>query len=238
MSLANQRIVVIGGSSGLGLGIAKAAAAAGAHVIIASRSPERLARAKAEITGSVEALTLDVRDEAAVKVFFDRLDPFDHLATPGNEGARGPFLEMATSAARAGFDSKFWGQYLAAKYAASKLRAGGSIVLVAGTNSQRPGRGSVVMAAINSAVEGLARGLAVELAPIRVNCISPGPVDTPLWSKLPAEQRDALYRTSAAELPVGRIGRPEDIALAALYLMQDGFVTGTTLFVDGGRTLR
>lgn len=238
MSLTNQRVVVIGGSSGLGLGIAKAAAAAGAHVIIASRSGERLAAAKAQIAGSVEAIPLDVRSEEMVRAFFSRLDPFDHLATPGNEGARGAFLSMETAKARAGFDSKFWGQYLAAKYAAPKLRPGGSIILVSGTNSQRPGKGSVVMAAINSAIEGLTRGLAVELAPLRVNCISPGIVDTPLWAAQPREQREIAFRTRAAELPVGRVGSPEDTALAALYLMQDGYVTGTTLFVDGGLALR
>jgi NAD(P)-dependent dehydrogenase (short-subunit alcohol dehydrogenase family) len=238
MSLDNQRIVVIGGSSGLGLGIAKAAALAGAHVIIASRSSERLASAKAQIEGSVEAIELDVRSEEMVRAFFGRLDPFDHLATPGNEGARGPFLEMETTKARAGFDSKFWGQYMAAKYAVPKLRPGGSIVFVSGTNSQRPGKASVAMAAINSAVEGLTRGLAVELAPLRVNCVSPGMVDTPLWAGPSKEQREATFRARAAEVLAGRVGRPHDIAQAALYLMQDGYVTGTTLFVDGGVSLR
>ncbi|MDA8216731.1 MAG: SDR family NAD(P)-dependent oxidoreductase [Dehalococcoidales bacterium] len=106
MPLAGKRIVVIGGSSGLGLGIAKAAAAAGAHVTVASRSAAKLEKAMVEIGGSVKAHVLDARDEGAVRAFFAGLDPFDHLATPGNEGARGPFLEMETAKARAGFDSK------------------------------------------------------------------------------------------------------------------------------------
>lgn len=238
MSLQDQRVVVIGGSSGIGLAIAGAALAEGAEVIIASRSRERLDRARAALGRSVEALTLDIVDEEAVRDFFARLDPFDHLATPGTQGARGPFLQMPTAQARAGFDSKFWGQYLAAKYAAPKLRAGGSMVLIAGAFSQRPAPGSVVQTAINAAVEGLARGLAVELAPIRVNCISPGLVDTPMWAGLSEEQRQAMFRATAAELPAGRVGRPEDIGLAAVYLMRNGFTTGSTLYVDGGRTLR
>jgi NAD(P)-dependent dehydrogenase (short-subunit alcohol dehydrogenase family) len=238
MSLAGKTVVVIGGSSGLGLGIARLAAQAGARVVIASRSADKLAQARESIVGEVETRRVDVRDEASVRQLFTDLGELDHLATPGNEGARGPFLEMSTAQARAGFDSKFWGQYLAARYAAPHIRPGGSIVLVAGTNSQRPGKSSVVMAAINAAVEGLARGLAVELAPLRVNCVSPGPVDTPLWNNLSAEQRQEMYARGAAEAPVGRIGQPEDIARAALYLMENGYVSGTTLFVDGGKTLR
>ncbi|MHB1133083.1 MAG: SDR family oxidoreductase [Chloroflexota bacterium] len=238
MSLAGKTVVVIGGSSGLGLGIAKLAATQGAHVIIASRTAEKLERAKAEIQGSVEARVLDVRDEAAVEAFFAAVGDLDHLATPGNEGARGPFLEMPTSKARGGFDSKFWGQYLAARYAAPRIRAGGSIVLVSGGNSVRPGKNSVAMAAINAAVEGLARGLAVELAPLRVNCVSPGLVETPLWESIPEERRQEMYGRGALETLVGRTGRPEDIARAAIYLMENGYASGNTLFVDGGKTLR
>jgi NAD(P)-dependent dehydrogenase (short-subunit alcohol dehydrogenase family) len=238
MSLAGKRVVVIGGSSGIGLGIAKAAVAAGAEVIIASRSAERLAKAKTEIGGEVLALELDVRDEQQVQAFFETVGPFDHLATPGNEGARGPFLEMPLSKARGGFDSKFWGQYMAARYAAPKLRPGGSITLVSGGNSHRPGKHSVAMAAINAAVEGLTRGLAVELAPLRVNCICPGLVETPLWSHFSEEQRRAMYDKAASNLLVGRIGQPADIGQAAVYLMANGYVTGSTISVDGGHLLR
>lgn len=238
MQLAGKRIVIIGGSSGLGLATAKLAAEMGARVVIAARTRERLERAAAEIGGEVEAHTVDVTREEQLKELFARLGEFDHIATPGNRGARGPFLELDTAVARAGFDSKFWGQYNAAKYAAPHLRPGGSIVLFACAYSQRPARGAVPQAAINAAVEGLGRALAVELAPIRVNVVSPGFIDTPLHDSLPEEQRRARYEEAARTLLVRRVGRAEEVAEAVLYLMSNSFTTGTTLYVDGGTMLR
>jgi NAD(P)-dependent dehydrogenase (short-subunit alcohol dehydrogenase family) len=238
VELAGKRIVIIGGSSGLGLATAKAAVALGAAVVIGGRSRERLEQAQAEIGGEVEAFTLDIAQEDQVRSFFERVEWLDHLATPGNRGVRGPFLELDSAAARAGFDSKFWGQYNAAKYAAPRLSPGGSIVLFAGAFSQRPAKGSATQSAINSAVEGLARALAVELAPLRVNAVSPGLVDTPLHAGMPAKERQAMYAAAAGRLPVGRIGRSEDVAQTVLYLMANGFTTGSTIYVDGGATMR
>ena len=180
MLFAHKRLVIIGGSSGIGLATAIAAMAAGAQVVIASRSRDKLETARRQIGGDTEALPLDVQDEAAVRAFFDQVGEFDHLATPGSEAAGGPFLTRDSAAVRADFDSKFWGQYLAAKYGAPRIRPGGSIVLFSGIYSQRPSAGVSGVAAINSAIEGLARALAVELAPIRVNAMSPGLVDTPI----------------------------------------------------------
>lgn len=238
MRFKGQRIVIIGGSSGMGLAIARIAASEGATVVIASRSQERLQKAKAQIQGTVEVLTVNVMDEASVKAFFDKVGEFDHLTTPGNEAAMGPFLELDTAKARAAFDSKFWGQYYAARYGSPKMRAGGSITFFAGIWSQRPVPGSSVITAINSAVEGLGRALAMELAPIRVNTISPGIVDTPIYSGMAPEAKEAMFKGAAASLPVRRVGRPEEIAQTVLYLMSNGFATGNTLYVDGGATLR
>ena len=154
MLFAHKRLVIIGGSSGMGLATAIAATAAGAQVVIAGRSPEKLETARRQVGGDTEALPLDVRDEAAVRAFFDRLGEFDHLTTPGSEAAGGPFLTRDTAAVRADFDSKFWGQYLAAKYGAPRIRPGGSIVLFSGIYSQRPSAGVSGVAAINSAIEG------------------------------------------------------------------------------------
>ena len=238
MLFAHKRIVIIGGSSGMGLATAKAATAAGAQVVIASRSRDKLEKARGEIGGDTQALTLDVRDEAAIKAFFDEVGQFDHLATPGNEAAGGPFLTRDTAAVRTDFDSKFWGQYLAAKYGAPLMRPGGSIVLFSGIYSQRPSPGVSGVAAINSALEGLARALAVELAPIRVNAVSPGLVDTPIFDYMPKEAKDEMFQRFAAAAPVKRVGRPEEVAHAVLYLMASPLTTGTTLFVDGGYTLR
>ncbi|MEO0248050.1 MAG: SDR family oxidoreductase [candidate division WOR-3 bacterium] len=238
MKLKGQRVVIIGGSSGIGLAIAKMAVSEGALVVIASRSLVKLEKAAAEIRGEVEVLTVDIREENSVKQFFDDVGEFDHLTTPGGEVTGGHFLHLDLQEARKAFDSKFWGQYQAAKYGAPKIRSGGSITLFSGANSQRPLPQSSVRAAINSAVEGLARALATELSPIRVNAISPGPVDTPLHDHLPKERREALFRAIAASLPLKRIGKPEEIAQTVLYLMTNGFTTGSTLFVDGGYTLR
>lgn len=238
MRFKGQRIVIIGGSSGMGLATARIAASEGATVVIASRSQEKLQIAKAQMQGTVEVLTVNVMDEASVKAFFDKVGEFDHLATPGNEAAMGPFIELDTAKARAAFDSKFWGQYYAARYGSPKMRAGGSITFFAGIWSQRPVPGSSVITAINSAVEGLGRALAMELAPIRVNTISPGIVDTPIYSGMAPEAKEAMFKGAAASLPVRRVGRPEEIAQTVLYLMSNGFATGNTLYVDGGATLR
>jgi NAD(P)-dependent dehydrogenase (short-subunit alcohol dehydrogenase family) len=238
MSLASKRIVVIGGSSGIGLATAKMAAEQDAEVVIASLNSQKLDRARAEIGGRTEAYPLDVRDEAQIPAFFEKLGEFDHLATPGSAAVGGPFLSTETARARADFDSKFWGQYLAARYAAPKIRAGGSIVLFSGVYSQRPPAGVASVAAVNGAVESLGRALAVELAPLRVNVVSPGLTDTPAYSSMPPEQRQAMFRQVAESLPARRMGQPEDIAQAVLYLMADPYATGTILLIDGGFMLR
>jgi NAD(P)-dependent dehydrogenase (short-subunit alcohol dehydrogenase family) len=238
MLFAHKRIIIIGGSSGMGLVTAIAATAAGAQVVIASRSRDKLEKARRTIGGDTEVMPLDVMDEAAVQAFFHRVGEFDHLTTPGNVASGGPFLTRDTAAVRADFDSKFWGQYLAAKYGAPSIRPGGSIVLFSGIYSQRPSAGVSGVAAINSAIEGLTRALAVELAPIRVNAVSPGLVDTPIFDGMPKEAKDEMFQRFAAIAPVKRVGRPEEVAQAVLHLMANSFTTGTTLFVDGGYLLR
>ncbi len=238
MRFEGQKIVIVGGSSGMGLATAKMAAAEGATVVIASRSEDRLRQARARIQGKVELNTVNIMDEGSIKGFFDKIGEFNHLATPGSEAVRGSFLELEVKEARKAFDSKFWGQYQLAKYGAPRIREGGSITFFAGIWSQRPVFGAAVVAAINSAVEGLGRALAVELAPIRVNTVSPGIVDTPLYSGMEPGKRNAMFQGIAASIPAKRVGRPEDIAQAVIYLMANGYTTGSTLYVDGGATLR
>jgi NAD(P)-dependent dehydrogenase (short-subunit alcohol dehydrogenase family) len=238
MRLQDKRVVVIGGSSGIGLATARMAAAEGAAVVIASRSMDKLEQAAATIPGKIEAFSVDIREEKSLAALFAAIGEFDHLATPGGEAAGGPFLELDLREARQAFDSKFWGQYMAAKHAAPRIRRGGSITLISGSNSQRPLPQAAVRAAINNAVEGLARALAVELTPIRVNAVSPGLVDTPLHDHLPGERKDAFFQAVAATLPLKRVGTAEEIAHAVLHLMTNGYTTGSTLFVDGGYTLR
>ncbi|MDE0300235.1 MAG: SDR family oxidoreductase [Candidatus Poribacteria bacterium] len=238
MNLAGKKIIVIGGSSGIGLATAQAAAAEEAAVVIASRSQERLERARNRIHGDVQITTVDVRESASIQHLFDVVGDFDHLTTPGNEGALGRFLELDVEVARRGFDSKFWGQYQAVKYGAPKIREGGSIVLMAGAYSQHPEPGAVPQASINSAVEGLGRALAVELSPIRVNVVSPGLVDTPRFASLPGKQRIEMFQSAAKTLPAKRIAKAEDVAQTILYLMRNPHATGNVLYIDGGLTLR
>ncbi len=238
MKFQGQKIVIIGGSSGMGLAAANLAAVEGATVIIASRSEEKLRQAKGQIKGNVEILTVNVVDEGSVRAFFDKVGEFNHLTTPGSELSMGRFLELDTRTARAAFDSKFWGQYHAARYGASKIRPGGSITFFAGVWSQKPIIGGSVVTAINSAIEGLGRALAVELAPIRVNTVSPGIVDTPIYSGMAPDNREAMFKEVAASIPVKRIAKPEEVAQAVLYLMSNSYTTGSTLYVDGGATLR
>ncbi len=238
MNLKGKRIVIIGGTSGIGLATARAAALRGAEVVIGGRHYEKLEKAKKEIGGKVEGLTLDVTDEAEIKAFFEWVGKFDHLTIPGSTIHGGPFLSLDSTTARADFQSKFWGQYLAAKYGAPRLRPGGSIVFFSGMWSQRPPAGVATVAAINSAIEGLTRALAVELAPIRVNAVAPGLVDTPIYTGMPAAQKEAMFKGFAAAAPLKRVGRPEEVAQTVLYLMTNTFTTGSTLYVDGGCLLR
>src|SRR5208337_1058423 len=238
MTLKDKRIVIIGGTSGMGLATAKAAAALGAQVVIGGRTNERLERAKKEIGGKVTGLALDVGEEAQIKTFFAEVGQFDRLTTPGSTIHGGPFLTLDSASARADFQSKFWGQYLAAKYGAPLVRPGGSLVFFSGIWSQRPQAGAAAIAAINGATESLTRALAVELAPIRVNAVSPGLVDTPIFAGMPPAQREAMFRAFSEAAPVKRVGRPEEVAEAVLYLMGNSFTTGSTLYVDGGYLLR
>lgn len=238
MTLKDKRLVIIGGTSGIGLATARAAAVRGAQVVIGGRHFDKLENAKREIGGAVEGLTLDVSDEGEIRAFFEWVGQFDHLATPGSSIHGGPFLSLDLATARADFQSKFWGQYLAAKYAAPRLRPGGSIVLFSGMWSQRPPAGVATVAAINGAIEALARALAVELAPLRVNAVSPGLIDTPIYNGMPKAQKEAAFKSFAAAAPLKRVGRPEEVAHTVLHLMTNTFTTGSTLYVDGGYLLR
>jgi NAD(P)-dependent dehydrogenase (short-subunit alcohol dehydrogenase family) len=238
MLLNGKRTVFIGGSSGMGLAAAQLAVQEGATVVIAARSREKLARAKQDLGGGVAALPLDATDEGAVKAFFQQVGPFDHLLTTITSGERQAFLNLDVAAAKTHFEGKFWGQWLAARYGAPHLRAGGSITFFSGIWGHRPPGEVAVIAAMNSGIEGLARALAVELAPIRVNAVSPGLIDTPIYAGMPPEVKDAMFSAYGAATPVKRVGRPEEVARTVLYLMTNSFTTGSTIFVDGGYTLR
>ncbi len=231
--MEHKKIVIIGGSSGMGLATAKMLHSLGHEIVIASRSKDKLKKAVQEI-GKAESCILDVTNEKDIARFFDFVGPFDHLVTSAASFTMGPFLKMPSNEARDFFDSKFWGQYLAAKLGAPHIRKGGSITFFCGIAGQKPFMHFAAGSAINAAIEGLTRALALELSPIRVNAISPGTVVTPVWDGLPEKERLAEFEATARRLPVKRVGQPEDIAKAVCYLIQCGYATGSIVYVDGG----
>ena len=238
--LTGQSALVIGGSSGIGLAIARAAKGDGATVTIAGRDGEKLDRAAHELGGGVDVAAVDLTDEASVAALFEGRD-LDHLAITGPGPGFAPFLEADLASVRADVEAKFWGQYLAARHAAPILAAkgAGSITFMSGAFSQRPPAGASTLAAIQAGLEGLARALAVELGPVRVNAVSPGLTDTPLIRSLFGDEAaEGLYRQTASELPARRVTEPEDVAEVYLMLMRSRAMTGATIYPDGGLTLR
>ena len=243
MSLAGSRIVIIGGSSGIGLATAKAAAARGARLVIGGRSAERLERAAAEIGGAVETREVDATDESAVAALFAKIGPLDHLAVlvpaapdKSISAKLAPFIEMETGLFETIFRNRFWSQVWGVRYGARQMTETGSIVLMSSSQPRKIIPRYAASCAAAGAIEALARTLAIELAPIRVNVIAPGFVETPGTGDIPLERRQSWDRIAAAQ-PVKRLAAPEEIADAMLFLMANAYATGTVLDVDGGYRL-
>jgi NAD(P)-dependent dehydrogenase (short-subunit alcohol dehydrogenase family) len=237
MSLKGKRVVIVGGTSGIGLSTAKAFLDESAQVIIASRTASKLSEAKQLLGGNVETYEIDFRSEEKVAEFFNKVGKFDHLVVTAGEGAMGHFSELPVASVKEAFDSKYWGQYITVRGALPYLNNASSITLTSGVYGVRPPQGATTLASINSAIDGLVRGLSVDLSPIRVNVVSPGIVDTPLYAGMSEEQRQDLYNGIAQQLPVGRVAQPEDIAESYIYLAKNGFTTGTVVLIDGGAHL-
>jgi len=241
MRLEGKHLVVVGGSSGIGLETARLALAEGASVTIAGRSEDRLQRAvaglRAQAGGAawrgVRPVVADVTDESSIRALFEGEPRVDHLFLPAGElrPGYGDVLDADLPGLRSVLETRLLGVVHVVRQVRPKM-AGGSITLMSGLYSTRPGRGGALGAAAVAAVEGMTRALALDLAPIRVNAVAPGLIDTPLWNAFGA-QREAILAHAAA-LPVGRIGRPEEVAQAVLFLLGNGFVTGTVLAIDGG----
>jgi NAD(P)-dependent dehydrogenase (short-subunit alcohol dehydrogenase family) len=230
MILAGKKVVVVGGSSGIGLSTAELAMREGAEVIIAARNADRL-KAVADNLGA-KAIPADVTSDESVANLFRSCGLVDHVVVTAAQLRSGPFKTVAMEDVRATMEGKFWGAWRVARSA--EIRPGGSLTLVSGYLSIRPRPNSAIVGAANGAIESLARSLALELAPVRVNAVSPGIIDTPIRAAMPeAARRDMLAKT-AASLPVGRVGVGEDIARQILAFMTIGFATGSIVYIDGG----
>jgi NAD(P)-dependent dehydrogenase (short-subunit alcohol dehydrogenase family) len=238
--LEGKKVVIIGGSYGMGRATAALAVESGAEVAIAARGEDRLRAAAAELEARcgrpVPWRALRVEDRVAVASFLAAFAPFDHLVLPGSTVRPILYDDLTEDEARAAVESKFWGPFWAAFDARPHLRPGGSVVFYSGVAAKRPVIGYVMGACINGALNAATRSLAIELAraKIRVNCIAPGLTDTPLQDILHKHDKQQRYAEFSARLPVGRIGAAEELALGALYLMTNGFVTGQVLGIDGG----
>jgi NAD(P)-dependent dehydrogenase (short-subunit alcohol dehydrogenase family) len=233
VTMAGQRVVVVGGTSGMGLATVRATASLGADVVAAGRRP----LAEREAMDRVQQALVDVTDEDSVRLLFDVVGPLDHLLVTASPGSPAAFLEQDLLEARTFMDGKFFGSWTCARHAAPRLRAGGSITFVTGGAVVRPpDHGSMITAAF-AAVEGLTRALAVELGPRRVNTIRPGYTDSEMWSFLSDTERHDLRQRVTREMPVGRMGTPDDIAHTAVFVMTNPQVTGAVLEVTGGETL-
>jgi NAD(P)-dependent dehydrogenase (short-subunit alcohol dehydrogenase family) len=235
MTLTQQTVAIIGGGSGIGLGVARACLARGARVVLAGRTLAKLTRALATLEAGERgrAIVADITLEPDVVRLFEQLPSVDHVVVTAAQLTYQPIRELDPDAARRALDSKILGAMLIAKHAPARLPGGGSITFTTGVASERPlPRGSMV-AAVNGALNSFVRGAALELAPIRVNALSPGWVDSELWDVIGGDKA-ALFASMAARLPVGRIGQPDDLGHAAVFLIENQFTTGAVLTVDGG----
>jgi NAD(P)-dependent dehydrogenase (short-subunit alcohol dehydrogenase family) len=226
-------VLVVGGSSGIGLAVARAAAAQGGEVIVGSREPERAADA----LDGIGAVALDATDDDSVARAFEQVGALDHLVCTAASGFPSGLFRAATEDVRALMESKFWGQYRCARAAAAAIRSSGSITFTSGIRSRRPTRGTEAFAAVNAAVEGMGRALAVEVAPVRVNVVAPGTVETPVFDFMAPDARARRLSAAGEQTTVGRVGQPAELAEAYLMCMTNGFLSGAVIDVDGGALL-
>jgi len=239
IDLNNKHIVITGITGGIAKASAQRLAAQGAHVTVSARSEAKLEQALSDITGKVNGYVMDLNDEESVKTFFSKVGDFEHLVTPAATSMFSPIREMDFSAGREILETKQWGQMLSVYHALPHLSKEGSITLFSGTVTQKPLPGATMFAAAGAATEASGRIWAYELAPIRVNTIVPGVIATDVWSTLYGGDEAAKEQLAgiASILPVGRVGTADDIAKAVTFLIDNTYVNGISLVVDGGHRL-
>ncbi|MFE5324696.1 SDR family oxidoreductase [Paenibacillus sp. NPDC056579] len=237
-SFKGKRVVILGGTSGIGFATAEAAAREGAYLVVVSSKKEKVDRAVSRLPEGTEGYAVDLTNEEQVRKFFSNIGEFDHLVFTAGDPMMIENLDTTdVETAQQLFNLRYWGAFMAAKYGSRNIRRGGSITLTSGVAGARPQKGVTVAASICGAVESLTRALAVELSPLRVNTVCFGIMRTEFWNNVPEEHRNTMYENVGESLPVGRIGEPEDGAEAFLYLMRENYSTGQIVVVDGGSTL-
>ena len=238
MKLKAQRVVIIGGTAGIGLAVADLAIQEGASVVVASGTQERVEKAVNQLGKQADGRVVNVLQEDQVEAFFQALGEFDHLVyTAGDPLMIAASGSLSLNDTKRRFDVRYWGAYVAVKHGRQRIRKEGSIVLTSGIASRRPMKGWSLVASVTGAMESFTKALAIDLAPIRVNLVAPGAVRTELWDFMPEQERGAFYRQIGEHLPVGRVGEPSDVAEAYIYLMKNRFCTGSIVTTDGGGVL-
>jgi NAD(P)-dependent dehydrogenase (short-subunit alcohol dehydrogenase family) len=236
--LKDKQVLILGGSAGMGLATGIAAAQEGAIVTLVSKNQGRLEAAAAQMPGDTAIHAVDLSDENAIRIFFDGFGNFDHLVyTAGENLSLAGIKDLDLDGGRAYFNIRYWGAVAAVKYGAPHINPGGAITLTSGIAAIKPNAGWSIGSSICAAMESFTRVMAVELAPVRVNIVSPGLVRTNLWDSLPPADRDGLFATVANTLPVGYVATPDEIAQTYLYLMKQSYSTGQQVIVDGGNML-
>jgi NAD(P)-dependent dehydrogenase (short-subunit alcohol dehydrogenase family) len=237
--LSGKLTAIIGGSTGIGLATAQAVTAVGGRVAITGRSREKLDRALETLNDDVSAHPFDGRDSKAMEQFFNHVGRLDHLVlTMNTGGGMAPLTELDDGSFRVVFDNKFWPYVDAIRLAMTHLNADGSVVMVTGAAGRRAVPGATGIAATNGALMAMLGPLALELAPRRINAVSPGVIDTPYWETVADERRAKMFEMAASKLPVGRVGTAEEVAEAVLFTMTNTFTTGAIIDCDGGTRLQ
>ena len=230
MDINGKKAIVFGGTSGIGLSATQMLSDKGAHVIALSRNPDKLKNVPANVTTK----KMNVLDKDALEKFFQEEGEYDILVNSATGGARavGPFLSMDLDGYKASFD-KLWGYTNVVRYGTKNLKNNGNIVLVSGSPARKCRPGQIAISSVGGAVEAFARGIAPEIAPKRINIVSPGIIDTPM-SPLQGKEREDYYKNTTNNNLIPRAGTPDEVATGIIFAIENEFITGTTIDIDGG----